>query len=196
MPPPGTFEVKLISFASDPPPSGPGLPILRPLHALPAHGPLEQLKCNCAPGYRSLNIGAQPPTIPSPVGVKSGRLRNKHTGCVVFGPPARWARELAVFIWLSVGCSRSRTWTDETGDLVTMSPSHGRWYDSEKSAVGRTTATASSNPRSSTSRAPGGRCSPPRATRAASSRARARSPLGSRTRGRWTRLMCTCLYRV
>ena len=29
------------------------------------------------------------------------------------------------------GCTDGETWTDETGDLATLSIGHGRWYESD-----------------------------------------------------------------
>ena len=31
----------------------------------------------------------------------------------------------------SGGCTDGETWTDETGDLATLSIGHGRWYESD-----------------------------------------------------------------
>jgi len=50
---------------------------------------------------------------------------------VMYGndPSAIQRQEFGTALWKST--DDGETWTDETGDLVTMSPSHGRWYDSD-----------------------------------------------------------------
>ena len=46
-----------------------------------------------------------------------------------FDPSAITRQEFGSVVWKSV--DDGETWTDETGDLATISLGHGRWYDSD-----------------------------------------------------------------